>query len=275
MLASQVYSIKQTANLFKAQIDQSDNAYCDYIKKYAEKNFAYSIRLAGGFVIYPREKDRSKRRFFLDCLITNFNKNRKSKIFFNTEKSLPILVEFIADASKLKDTFIYARMTLGCVSFRIYNPSNKIYETIETLYRPEKKEINHFARLIKIVAISPTAVQKTKELLTRGLKIDDTYVRFIYSEEELASFCRDSNYDKGYFIERYSDASINAHFQTLNSAPGDSFDKVKKSYMKLAKEFHPDNVYGKDAQTVRNYTQRFQLIQSAFESIKSHYEQAI
>lgn len=274
-MQSQVYSVKQTANLFKAQIDECDMAYCDYIKKYASKNFAYSIRIAGGFVIYPRENDKAKRRFFLDCLITNFNKNRKSKIYFNTEKNLPILVEFVADANKLKDTFIYARMILGTVSFRIYNPNNKIFETLENLYRPEKKEIDYLARLVKIIAISPTAIQKTKELLTRGLKIDDTYVRFIYSEEELAQFCKESGYEKRYYIDRFSDNAIQSCFSILNSSPGDSFEVVKQSYMKLVKEYHPDNVFGEDEQTIKNYTKKFQSIQSAFESIKNHYRQAI
>jgi len=275
MIENQVFSVKQTANLFKAQIDQGDKAYCDYIKKYTSKNFAYSIKLAGGFVIYPRENDRAKRRFFMDCLITNFNKNRKSKIYFNTEKNLPILVEFIADASKLKDTFIYARMILGTVSLRIYNPNNKIFETLENLYRPEKKEVDYVARLIKVFAVSPSAVQKTKELLTRGLKVDDTYVRFIYSEEELAVFCKDGGFERMYFIDRFSDVAINGHFHTLNATPGDSFEKVKQSYMRLIKEYHPDNVFGKDEQTIRNYTQKFQSIQNAFESIKHHYKKAI
>ncbi len=274
-MESQVYSVKQTANLFKAQIDQTDMAYCEYIRKYAGKNFAYSIRLAGGFVIYPREKDKAKRRFFLDCLITNFNKNRKSKIYFNTEKNLPILVEFIADASKLKDTFIYVRAVLGVVSFRIYNPSMKIFEVLENFYRPEQKEIDYVARLVKIKAISPAAIQKTKELLTRGLKVNDTYVRFIYSEEELMSFCHESTKEKRFYLDRYSDVAINANFMVLNVSPGDSFEKVKQSYMKLIKEYHPDNVFGQDEQTILNYTKKFQVIQNAFENIKNHYQQAI
>jgi DnaJ-domain-containing protein 1 len=166
-------------------------------------------------------------------------------------------------------------MLLGSVSFRIYNPNNKIYEAIESLYRPEKKEVDDLHRLIKIVALSPMAIQKTKELLTRGLKIDDTYVRFIYSEEELSNFCKESGYEKTYYLDRFSDVAINSHFQTLNASPGDSFELVKQSYMRLIKEYHPDNVFGKDAQTIRNYTQKFQSIQSAFESIKSHYKKAI
>jgi DnaJ-domain-containing protein 1 len=270
---SQVFSVKQAANLFKTQIDESDKAYCDYIRRYADKNFAYSIRLAGGFVIYPRDADKTKRRFFLDCLITNFNKNRKSKIFFNTEKDLPILVEFIADASKLKDTFVFARMQFATLSLRVYNPSALIFMAIEAAFKGEKKQIDLASRVIKVNLFSAQSRQKAKKLLQGGLKVDETFVRFIFSEEELSAFCENSG-QKSYYIDRFSDSAINAHFRALDAMPGDSFEKIKASYVRLAKEYHPDNVFGKDERTVHIYTEKFRVIQAAFESIKSHYQHA-
>jgi len=270
---SQVFSVKQAANLFKTQIDESDKAYCDYIKRYAAKNFAYSIRLAGGFVIYPREADKTKRRFFLDCLITNFNKNRNTKIYFNTEKDLPILVEFIADAAKLKDTFVFARMQFATLTLRVYNPSPTIFEAIEAALGNEKKQVDLVGRIIRVNLFSAPSRLRAKKLLQSGLKVDETFVRFIYSEEELSAFC-DNAGQKAYYIDRFSDSAINAHFRALDAMPGDSFEKIKASYVRLAKEYHPDNVFGKDEQTVRIYTEKFRVIQAAFESIKNHYKQA-
>ena len=59
-------------------------------------------------------------------------------------------------------------------------------------------------------------------------------------------------------------------YMTLECHYQDDFDHVKKSYLKLAKEYHPDNVFGQDAQVVESYNDRFRQIQEAYERIKSY-----
>ena len=57
-------------------------------------------------------------------------------------------------------------------------------------------------------------------------------------------------------------------YATLDSQFGDDFELVKKRYLKLAKEFHPDNFYGVDENEILNHTTRFRQITEAYKKIK-------
>lgn len=57
-------------------------------------------------------------------------------------------------------------------------------------------------------------------------------------------------------------------YVTLDSQFGDDFELVKKRYLKLAKEYHPDNFYGVDESEVINHITRFRQINEAYKKIK-------
>ncbi|WP_334095008.1 J domain-containing protein [Helicobacter typhlonius] len=59
-------------------------------------------------------------------------------------------------------------------------------------------------------------------------------------------------------------------YMTLECHYQDDFEKVKKNYLKLAKEYHPDNVFGQDDEIVESYSDRFRKIQEAYEKIKRY-----
>lgn len=59
-------------------------------------------------------------------------------------------------------------------------------------------------------------------------------------------------------------------YMTLECHYQDDFALVKKNYLKLAKEYHPDNVFGQDSQIVESYNDRFRKIQEAYEKIKTY-----
>ncbi|TLE02732.1 J domain-containing protein [Helicobacter japonicus] len=62
-------------------------------------------------------------------------------------------------------------------------------------------------------------------------------------------------------------------YMTLECHYQDDFEQVKKNYLKLAKEYHPDNVFGQDEEIIESYSDRFRRIQEAYEKIK-HYLRA-
>ena len=59
------------------------------------------------------------------------------------------------------------------------------------------------------------------------------------------------------------------HFYTILECPvGASQDALKKSYKKLTKVYHPDKVYHEQPHMVAHYTQKFQLLQEAYEALR-------
>jgi hypothetical protein len=59
------------------------------------------------------------------------------------------------------------------------------------------------------------------------------------------------------------------HYYTILECPiGASQDALKKSYKKLTKVYHPDKIMHENPMMVKHYTQKFQLLQEAYETLK-------
>lgn len=59
------------------------------------------------------------------------------------------------------------------------------------------------------------------------------------------------------------------HLYTILECPiGASQDALKKSYKKLTKVYHPDKVYHEAPHMVEHYTNKFQLLQEAYEALR-------
>ena len=59
------------------------------------------------------------------------------------------------------------------------------------------------------------------------------------------------------------------HFYTILECPvGASQDALKKSYKKLTKVYHPDTVFHEAPYLVEHYTQKFQLLQEAYQALR-------
>ena len=59
------------------------------------------------------------------------------------------------------------------------------------------------------------------------------------------------------------------HYYTVLECPvGSSQDALRKSYKKLVKVYHPDRVHCESSATVDRYTQKFQLLQEAYQALR-------
>ncbi len=73
------------------------------------------------------------------------------------------------------------------------------------------------------------------------------------------------------FEEEHEDEKIEEviHYYTVLECPvGASQDSLKRSYKKLAKIYHPDKVHQENNDLVHRYTQKFQLLQEAYQALR-------
>lgn len=89
---------------------------------------------------------------------------------------------------------------------------------------------------------------------------DNHFLSTLYSDYASFSFgdlCKNKEEDE------------NIHFYTILECPiGASQDALKKSYKKLTKVYHPDKVYHENPHMIEHYTQKFQLLQEAYEALR-------
>ena len=62
---------------------------------------------------------------------------------------------------------------------------------------------------------------------------------------------------------------IRDSYKLLKCHKEDSANVVKKKYLKLAKKFHPDTVYGQAEDIIKDYTHKFQKIRDAYAVIQN------
>ncbi|MBL0708029.1 MAG: J domain-containing protein [Sulfurimonas sp.] len=68
---------------------------------------------------------------------------------------------------------------------------------------------------------------------------------------------------------KQDDEDEKIHLYTVLECPvGASQDKLKKSYKKLAKVYHPDKIVHEQPNMITHYTQKFQLLQEAYTALR-------
>lgn len=71
--------------------------------------------------------------------------------------------------------------------------------------------------------------------------------------------------ERGYLTQ--SEQELEDCHLILNAEVGDDLLEIRKKYLRLAKKYHPDNVFGADGKILQDYKQKFVQIQNAFETI--------
>jgi len=113
---------------------------------------------------------------------------------------------------------------------------------------------------------------KAKDRLERALNkrhILHYQVQYIYDNKFMSKLYSDfANFSFGDLC-REQDNEENKKFYTVLECPiGASQDALKKSYKKLAKVYHPDKIIHESPHMLNHYTQKFQLLQEAYEALK-------
>ncbi len=94
-------------------------------------------------------------------------------------------------------------------------------------------------------------------------------IRYVYDNHFMSKLYSDfANYSFGDLTQAV-ETEQNKHFYTVLECPiGASQDALKKSYKKLVKVYHPDTVYHDEPNMLEHYTQKFQLLQEAYQALR-------
>jgi len=112
---------------------------------------------------------------------------------------------------------------------------------------------------------------KAKARLERALNkrhILHYQIRYTYDNHFMSKLYSDfANFSFGNLTQ--DDEDENREFYTVLECPvGASQDALKKSYKKLTKVYHPDKIFHESPHMVAHYTQKFQLLQEAYEALR-------
>lgn len=94
-------------------------------------------------------------------------------------------------------------------------------------------------------------------------------IQYTYDNKFMSKLYSDfANFSFGDLVKE-NEIDAKKHFYTILECPiGASQDALKKSYKKLTKVYHPDKVFHEAPHMVEHYTNKFQLLQEAYEALR-------
>ena len=244
------------------------------IMQYVEKNFSNTLKFTSAVIIFNNEKEKYKKQFFLQWLYASYKKvnpdlmpsfkanllkrvNHPIKIRITNKKD--ILNNFNISIKPVREKQVVLRLDV------------KNYLMINYLKLTFRKELLKKSKdglAISIDVGSGSAKEKLKKLLTRK-KILSYPTAFVYDEVWLNGLLNPNASESARFqVQVYRDDFVASSYELLKSSPGDSLDVIKQRYISLVKKFHPDRIYAIDHTKVAEFTEKFQMVQRAYEAVK-------
>jgi len=94
-------------------------------------------------------------------------------------------------------------------------------------------------------------------------------IQYTYDNKFLSKLYADfASFSFGDLVKEQEDEEKIKYYTILECPVGASRDALKQSYKKLAKIYHPDKVVSEEPYMVEYYTQKFQLLQEAYNTLK-------
>lgn len=217
-----------------------------------------------------------RKKFLLNlyklCLRTsNHNGHFLKSLMDAYEKPIKLIV---------KDTSSPVRVTQVTLTATSKNLHVKFLEDEKFMfwyfYNQLKKFTPQYDISKKLITFDTPSETLRLELLTliSQENILGNHMSFAYNKFELNSFFQTYTYNS-YANNQVHIPQLSAYYLILNVKESDSFDVVRKQYIRLAKRFHPDHQGHLGQHEAKINTERFYKIQEAYEALKTHKNQKL
>ncbi|MCV6607438.1 MAG: J domain-containing protein [Campylobacterales bacterium] len=261
------------------------------IDNFVQKYFSNVLSLSSTTIIYHKKQEISKKKYFLNWLHSAYQKVNKEVEdgFLNQLQdnlNLPIRIKIsgkknILHGIKLKISFPHKNIMR--LNVDALNDVPKTYFT--NIFK--KNLIDVYENQVDIQT-TVSSVTELRKLLDRD-KVLGLPITFIYNKVTIKKLF--GKLDAKLRLKNGSKTRFKSRKQTNNHVPitqeyqellesykileckqEDSKAVIKRKYLKLAKEYHPDKVYGQTEDIIKDYTEKFQKIRDAYSIIQNNIE---
>ena len=244
------------------------------IMQYVEKNFSNTLKFTSAVIIFNNEKEKYKKQFFLQWLYASYKKvNPDLMPSFKTNLlkriNHPIKIRITNKKEMLGSFNITVKpVRENQIALRIDVKNYLMINYLKLTFRKELLKKSKDGLAISIDIRNKSAKEKIKKLVNRK-KILSYPTAFIYDELWLnALLYPKASESARYQVQVYRDDFVASSYELLKSSPLDTLDVIKKRYISLVKKFHPDRIYSLDHSKVAEFTEKFQMVQRAYEAVK-------
>lgn len=248
-----------------------------YLQNLADKHFQKKIGRKNKVIIFKDDQELTQRRYFLKLLSKIYLRKTgdldKSTVIENAiDKSIKL--------SLLKQNQVLQKMNIDiCIEdnyavvfhFQTHQPLFSNY--LKTYFKDHLVRIRPKMATLTLYPNGAITAQLLHKLLLQK-ELFGCFVSFTYDESILKL------YTKSLVSRKIRRSHHNALFSLLEEYFGvlgchmeDSFEVIRKNYLRLVKQYHPDSSCMQHADLHVTYTTKFQEIQNAYEMLKTHFKE--
>jgi molecular chaperone DnaJ len=249
-----------------------------YLQNIIEKNFSKKIGRKNKMIVFKQESENVQRRYLLKLLSRIYSRKHPR----NFKKVVKEIQE--AQDKSIKITLLKSNQICQQLSIEVNIEDNyaivldlgsKNSILVTYLKNYFKEHLLKYRPKNNTVTIYPNS-EKTADLLENLLEQEELlgcYVNFIFDEKAFIEYkkilMKKINRRKK-FNALYS--LLEEYYEVLDCKAEDTFETIRKQYLKLVKQYHPDTISYTNRALVSQYSEKFQSIQHAYEMIKIHFE---
>ncbi len=257
-----------------------DDAQTFYrLQNMIEKNFSKYIGRKNKTILFKQEDEEVQRRYFLKLIDKIY---RKQDIYFDDKVSSRIkkATDKTIKIAHLKSNQIQQQLKVSmhiednyAVIFDIGSKNSVLVSYFRNYF---KNHLIKYRLKNSTITLYPNS-KKTAKLLEKLLnqkEIIGCYVDFMYDIDDFLIYKKSLTKR----VERKNRFNalfllLEEYYEALGCKDGDNFETIRKNYLKLVKQYHPDATSHTSSTLALHYKEKFQTIQQAYEMIKIHFNQ--
>lgn len=256
---------------------QEDSKTFYYLQNLINKNFKKKIGKKEKIIIFRQNEEKIQRKYFLKLISKIY---KRKNLYVTGEELEKIKCSY---DKNIKLSLLKANQISQCIDIDVKIDDNYVVLLhfnmdypilISYLKNYFKNHLATYRKKTRILTIYPNSA-KTIELLENLLSQNEligSYVKFNYSKKEYEEYKlvlnEKQNRKKRYFALF---SLLEEYYGILGCGKLDTFDTIRKRYLKLVKQYHPDRLGSADLSLNRYYRKKFLDIQNAYEMLKVHY----
>jgi len=250
------------------KIDEHENI--QHIIKFISNKFASKVLLHSQILIPYANDDHHKRLFLLKWFYSIYCRGLpeaipalKDSLINRVEKPIRVMVSL----SKKEKVFSIQLKDINDERLRIeISPSNlHLLFDIQKMFNGQIIATQYTPLCITVKTDTKEAKLLIKEFIKRT-EVSNYSIKMIYDKNTLEKL----------FKPKPRNNDLQDAYAILNIDQNLSIKNIKKHYLSLAKQYHPDTIEQSDQCQINFYTQKFQMISNAFDTIKKdRYENKV
>jgi molecular chaperone DnaJ len=257
---------------------QDDAKTFYHIQNIIEKNFSKKIGRKNKTIVFKQEDENVQRRYFLKLISKMYQKSNSTsdeKIAKEIIKSLDKSIKITHLKSNQLQQQLKITMNIEDNYAIVFNLGSKNSILVSYIKNYFKDHLVKYKLRNNTVTVYPysSATSSLLQKLLEQKEIIGCYVNFTYDINEFLTY--KNTLMKKLDRKRKFNALfslLEEYYEVLECRAEDSFETIRKNYLKLVKQYHPDTISHTNPSLASFYSDKFQNVQHAYEMIKIHFE---